>query len=88
VSQSSTTPLASGTLNGHDQLIIELVESTDPRGTPNRCRGSLAEQSNRVHARCLRSGLRQCDAVVGEREYDTRRHQGLEEVVMIGLRPT
>jgi len=29
VSQSSTTPLASGTLNGHDQLIIELVESAN-----------------------------------------------------------
>ena len=24
---SKTTPLASGTLNGHDQLVVELVES-------------------------------------------------------------
>jgi hypothetical protein len=29
VSQSSITPLSSGTLNGHDQLIVELVESGD-----------------------------------------------------------
>ncbi|MFL6048066.1 MAG: hypothetical protein ACJ72M_23510 [Propionibacteriaceae bacterium] len=27
---SQVTPLASGTLNGHDQLIIELVEAPDP----------------------------------------------------------
>jgi hypothetical protein len=26
---NQTTPLASGTLNGHDQLIVELVESED-----------------------------------------------------------
>jgi hypothetical protein len=33
VSQSST-PLASGTLNGHDQLIVELVESEDAAKHP------------------------------------------------------
>jgi hypothetical protein len=31
---SQVTPLASGTLNGHDQLIIELVESPDPEVHP------------------------------------------------------
>ena len=31
---NQTTPLASGTLNGHDQLIIELVESQDPAAHP------------------------------------------------------
>ena len=31
---SQVTPLASGTLNGHDQLIIELVESADPEVHP------------------------------------------------------
>ena len=33
-SQHPTTPLASGSLNGHDQLIIELVESADPEVHP------------------------------------------------------
>jgi hypothetical protein len=33
VSQSST-PLASGTLNSHDQLIVELVESAKPDPHP------------------------------------------------------
>jgi hypothetical protein len=31
---SQVTPLASGTLNGHDQLIIELVESADADAHP------------------------------------------------------
>ena len=31
---NQTTHLASGTLNGHDQLIIELVESADPAALP------------------------------------------------------
>jgi hypothetical protein len=31
---NQTTHLASGTLNGHDQLIIELVESPDPEVHP------------------------------------------------------
>jgi hypothetical protein len=31
---NQTTHLASGTLNGHDQLIIELVESPDPEAHP------------------------------------------------------
>ena len=34
MSPSSRTPLASGTLNGHDKLIIELVESPDPDVNP------------------------------------------------------
>ena len=33
MSQSST-PLAAGTVNGHDQLIIELVESADREAHP------------------------------------------------------
>jgi hypothetical protein len=32
---NKTTHLASGTLNGHDQLIIELVETVDPDAHPN-----------------------------------------------------
>jgi hypothetical protein len=32
---SQATPLASGTLNGHDQLIIELVESPNPEVHPS-----------------------------------------------------
>jgi hypothetical protein len=31
---NQTTPLASGTLNGHDQLIVELVESADADAHP------------------------------------------------------
>jgi hypothetical protein len=31
---NQTTRLASGTLNGHDQLIVELVESADPAALP------------------------------------------------------
>jgi hypothetical protein len=31
---SQVTPLSSGTLNGHDQLIIELVESANPEAHP------------------------------------------------------
>jgi hypothetical protein len=31
---SKTTPLASGTLNGHDQLVVELVESADADAHP------------------------------------------------------
>jgi hypothetical protein len=31
---SQVTPLASGTVNGHDQLIIELVESADADAHP------------------------------------------------------
>jgi hypothetical protein len=30
----SSTPLASGTLNGHDQLIVQLVESDDAAKHP------------------------------------------------------
>ena len=31
---NQTTPLASGMLNGHDQLIVELVESADADAHP------------------------------------------------------
>jgi hypothetical protein len=31
---SKTTPLASGTLNGHDQLVVELAESADADAHP------------------------------------------------------
>jgi hypothetical protein len=31
---NQTTPLSSGTLNGHDQVIVELVESADAEAYP------------------------------------------------------
>jgi hypothetical protein len=52
---SQVTPLASGTLNGHDQVIIELVESADA-DAPARDRDPLAKQSDCDGTSRLRSG--------------------------------